>query len=64
MECRSKVDDGIGVMNEAVRLVIWDLDETFWTGTLAEGGIQTIPDENMTLLTDPWVYNRPGRSGR
>ena len=24
---------------EAVRLVIWDLDETFWTGTLTEGGI-------------------------
>ncbi len=26
-------------MVEAVRLVIWDLDETFWTGTLTEGGI-------------------------
>ncbi len=25
---------------EAVRLVIWDLDETFWKGTLTEGGIQ------------------------
>jgi FkbH-like protein len=24
---------------EAVRLVIWDLDETFWGGTLTEGGI-------------------------
>ena len=24
---------------EPVRLVIWDLDETFWTGTLTEGGI-------------------------
>jgi FkbH-like protein len=24
---------------EAVRLVIWDLDETFWKGTLSEGGI-------------------------
>jgi FkbH-like protein len=24
---------------EAIRLVIWDLDETFWTGTLTEGGI-------------------------
>ena len=24
---------------EAVRLVIWDLDETFWRGTLSEGGI-------------------------
>jgi FkbH-like protein len=26
-------------MTEAVRLVIWDLDETFWQGTLTEGGI-------------------------
>ena len=27
-------------MPEAVRLVIWDLDETFWKGTLDEGGIK------------------------
>jgi FkbH-like protein len=26
-------------MVEAVRLVIWDLDETFWRGTVTEGGI-------------------------
>jgi FkbH-like protein len=26
-------------MAEGVRLVIWDLDETFWKGTLTEGGI-------------------------
>ena len=26
-------------MPEEIRLVIWDLDETFWKGTLAEGGI-------------------------
>jgi len=26
-------------MAENVRLVIWDLDQTFWAGTLAEGGI-------------------------
>ena len=25
---------------EKIRLVIWDLDETFWKGTLTEGGIQ------------------------
>lgn len=29
-------------MSEAVRLVIWDLDDTFWTGTLSEGGISYI----------------------
>jgi FkbH-like protein len=27
-------------MAEAVRLLIWDLDETFWRGTLTEGGIR------------------------
>ena len=26
-------------MPEPVRFVIWDLDETFWRGTLTEGGI-------------------------
>ena len=26
-------------MAEAVRLVIWDLDETFWRGALTEGGV-------------------------
>jgi FkbH-like protein len=25
--------------SEPIRLVIWDLDETFWSGTLTEGGI-------------------------
>jgi FkbH-like protein len=29
-------------MSEAVRLVIWDLDETFWNGTLTEGGIDYV----------------------
>jgi FkbH-like protein len=28
---------------EPVRLVIWDLDDTFWRGTLAEGGIKWRP---------------------
>jgi|GEM_PF-641502 len=31
---------------EKVRLVIWDLDETFWSGTLTEGGIR--PREKAT----------------
>src|SRR5882672_6622626 len=26
-------------MTEAVRLVVWDLDDTFWKGTITEGGI-------------------------
>lgn len=29
-------------MPEVVRLVVWDLDETFWKGTVSEGGIQYI----------------------
>lgn len=27
-------------LSEDIRLVIWDLDETFWRGTLTEGGIR------------------------
>ena len=27
---------------ESIRLVIWDLDETFWRGTLTEGGAQPV----------------------
>lgn len=27
------------VFKENIRLVIWDLDETFWSGTITEGGI-------------------------
>ncbi len=29
---------------EPIRLVIWDLDETFWRGTLSEEGIEPIPE--------------------
>ena len=36
-------------MAERVRLVVWDLDETFWRGTLTEGGIKFIP-ENRDLV--------------
>lgn len=27
-----------------IKLIIWDLDDTFWQGTLSEGGIEPIPD--------------------
>ena len=36
-------------MAERVRLIIWDLDETFWRGTLTEGGIRLVP-ENRELV--------------
>lgn len=33
------------------KLVIWDLDETFWDGTLTEGGISFKPD-NLKLIEE------------
>lgn len=30
--------DGALQLDEEIRLIIWDLDETFWTGTVTEGG--------------------------
>ncbi|WP_158507593.1 HAD-IIIC family phosphatase [Tanticharoenia sakaeratensis] len=35
---------------EAVRLVIWDLDETFWKGTLSEEGISDYISENHDII--------------
>lgn len=42
-----------------IKLVIWDLDETFWSGTLSEGPVIAI-EENISLvktLTDHGVVN-------
>ena len=36
---------------EPIRLVIWDLDETFWSGTIVEGGISII-DENCNIVVE------------
>ena len=36
---------------DTIKLVVWDLDETFWSGTLSEGGV-VVPDENVQLLKD------------
>ena len=33
------------------KLVIWDLDETFWDGTLSEGSIKFNP-EHLQLVED------------
>jgi predicted enzyme involved in methoxymalonyl-ACP biosynthesis len=35
---------------EAVRLVVWDLDETFWRGTLTEGGIEYIDKHHSIVI--------------
>jgi FkbH-like protein len=34
-----------------VKMVIWDLDETFWSGTLAEGAITPIPENKDIVVT-------------
>ena len=47
------------VQFEKIKLVVWDLDETFWQGTLSEGGA-VIPAENAELirrLTDAGIVN-------
>ena len=33
------------------KLIIWDLDDTFWNGTLSEGGIKFI-DDNLKLIEE------------
>ena len=34
-----------------IKLVIWDLDDTFWQGTLSEGAVAAVP-ENLQLVRD------------
>jgi len=34
-----------------VKLVVWDLDDTFWSGTLAEGEISPIPANQQIVIT-------------
>ena len=44
---------------EKIKLVIWDLDETFWKGTLSEEHV-SIPEENRRLvlrMTDIGIVN-------
>ena len=36
---------------EKIKLVIWDLDDTFWNGTITEGGAE-IPQAHRKLLSD------------
>lgn len=36
---------------QPVKVIIWDLDDTFWRGTLTEGGIEAIAD-NLALVRD------------
>ncbi|QIL77822.1 hypothetical protein [Hymenobacter sp. HDW8] len=36
-------------MSEPIKLIIWDLDDTFWRGTLSEGAVEAIAD-NLELV--------------
>ena len=42
-----------------IKLIIWDLDDTFWTGTLSEEGVQPIASnvELLKVTTDCGVIN-------
>ena len=44
---------------DIIKLVIWDLDDTFWSGTLSEGRITPVPDnvELVKSLTDRGIVN-------
>ena len=44
---------------DKIKLVVWDLDETFWKGTFSEGDIE-VPNQNrrlIALLTDIGIVN-------
>lgn len=39
------------MLPNTVKLVIWDLDDTFWRGTLAEGAITPIDERTQCVIT-------------
>lgn len=44
---------------EKIKLIVWDLDDTFWSGTLSEGDV-VVPEQNVNLirrLTDIGIVN-------
>ena|SRR5712671_3898801 len=41
----------IGDINNDVKMVIWDLDDTLWNGTLAEGGIEFVEKHGELVKT-------------
>lgn len=42
-----------------IKLIIWDLDETFWNGTISEESVQLVPDhvEFIKNLSDMGIVN-------
>lgn len=39
------------ILNNKIKLVIWDLDDTFWTGTISEGSIVHIA-QNVSIIKE------------
>ncbi|UOQ76861.1 hypothetical protein MUN84_20580 [Hymenobacter sp. 5516J-16] len=39
------------VLPHPVKVIIWDLDDTFWKGTLSEGAVEAL-EENVQLVRD------------
>jgi hypothetical protein len=39
------------LIDNDVKMVIWDLDDTFWRGTLAEGHVEFIPERGEVVRT-------------
>ena len=45
------------------KLIIWDLDDTFWDGTLSEGGV-SFNNENLKLVEELTNYGLAGKSAQ
>jgi FkbH-like protein len=50
LEPPADVKDSLDALPEDVRLVVWDLDETFWRGTLAEDGARFVADHKAIVI--------------
>ena len=37
-------------INSAIKVVIWDLDETFWSGTLSEGAVSVLESRKQRVI--------------
>ena len=46
-------------LNNKIKLVIWDLDETFWKGTLSEEGIDFV-EKNKEVVVELSNIERSG----
>lgn len=46
----SSLDDVLHAVSEDIRLVVWDLDETFWSGTLTEGGFSYVESHHNLVI--------------